>query len=158
MTTATAPPTDALPAYRAWRKQWQRTFDAGERLEKIAEQHAELPFVCYPDFAPPQLAWSSWGLTLEEFARRTKLVAATFGAPDAVTGKHYNAASSATSAPPLEAIWHRDGYDVAVCTYSPTGCKLDPRAEYQQAKNPQIHPECAAVLKELEDVGEEACP
>lgn len=158
MTTATATPTEAPPLYRQWRERWQREFDAGERLEKIAEQHAEIPFECSPDYGTPQIKWCAWGLTLQEFARRTKMVAAIFGAPDTVTGEHYGSAASATSTPPLEATWHRDGYDIVVGTYSPTGCKLDPRSEFQEAKYPQIHPECAAVLKQLEDAGGEACP
>lgn len=158
MTTATAPQTEAAPLYRKWRERWQREFDAGERLEKIAEQYAEFPFECCVDFVPPQITWHAWGISLQEFARRVKLVAAIFGSPDEVKGEHWGAAASATAAPPLEATWHRDGYDIVVGTYSPQGCKLDPRSEYQAAKNPQIHPECAAALKELEDVGAGACP
>ena len=142
------------PRYRNWRQAWQKTFEAGERIELIATKYSAIPFVCYPDFRPPQLSWSAWGITLHEFSRRVKIVAAKFGVPDEVEGKHHSEASSDTETPPLTATWNRDGYDVVVTTYAPQGCKLDSRAQYHAAVNPVIHPECAAVLKELEDAGE----
>lgn len=61
-------------------------------------------------------------------------------------------------APDLLAYWHHPGIVYSVRALIPAGCKLDPRspepiswAEHEE-RAPKLHPECKAVLAELEDL------
>lgn len=89
------------------------------------------------------------GGTLEAFSEAVKAVAKHFGPPD----ETYAQGSNGRSSPDLYAIWNEDGRRPVLkvrCWY-PKGCKIDPRTEYEPEKNVAIHPECAAVLKGLEE-------
>ena len=59
-------------------------------------------------------------------------------------------------APDLVAEWkltdrHGD-VKVTVRALSPAGCKIDPRTKFTEGERPRLHPECAAVLRDLEEL------
>ena len=139
--------------YGNWRKDIERQTKAGEQLEAIAKMHRDILFDCRVHWTPMCLDWCEHGDTLDSFSSRVKQVAARFGPPDSVEGRHWMGAFD-DAAPGLVATWKLDAFVVMVRSLRPEGCKIDPRSNYEEAKTTNIHPECAAVLKELEDAGE----
>lgn len=138
--------------FAKWRGDVLELIRRGRRLERIARL-TELPLEVRPSW--PGLDWVVIGDTLLGFSDRVRTVAARLGAPDIVEADHWGGASD--RAPDLIARWTlRDAEgDVRVTVRSlmPTGCKVDPRTAYLEAQEPKLHPECAAVLRELEEVG-----
>lgn len=144
-------------ACQTWQEDLKGLAANGKLLEELAMTHQDIPFGCRAHWNPGCLDWCEHGDTLESFSARVKKVAARFGPPDKVEGRHWNG-SFDDAAPDLVATWTVGDFGVTVRTLRPKGCKIDPRTAYKEAEETTIHSECAAVLKGLEDVGEEACP
>lgn len=137
--------------HREWRKAAIAQIRTGRRLEKVARQ-TELPFEVRP--AWPGLDWVVWNESLEDFSARVKRVSARLGAPKGVRAEHWLGAY-ADKAPDLVAEWKltdkHGEVRVTVRALSPVGCKVDPRSKFVKGEQPKLHPECSAVLRELEE-------
>lgn len=142
--------------WKEWREAALAQIRLGRRLEKIARM-TELPFTVRPQW--PGLDWCVWNESLEDFSARVKTVAARLGAADKVGAQHWLGAHDG-NAPDLVAEWttkdKAGDVRVTVRAMSPVGCKVDPRTEFVEAKSTALHPECVAVLKELEDLDKAA--
>ena len=140
-----------------WRKSVLREIRIGRALERIARQ-LELPGAeCRPHFEPPAIDVSNVGGDLAWFSDNVKLVATRLGSAERVEAQNW--VGTGNRAPDLVAEWILDGETiegmsvrVLVRCLLPTGCKVDPRTEYLPESKLALHPECAAVLRELEDV------
>lgn len=133
-----------------WRKKLEDLFTKGEALEAAGR---DLPgeFCVRPQW--PGIDWVEIGIDLVEFAKRVTLVKEVLGPPDECEGKHWLGAYEGR-APDLVATWKRYEpfpYEITVRALMPTGCMVDPRTEYQKGQETKIHPQCAAVLRGLED-------
>ncbi len=118
-----------------------------------------------------EVSWCRWGYealpegddrtSLQEFCDRVKLVTDVMGrAPDDVLTE----GGGEEQAPNLKAVWKvpfEHGWAkellVKVHTFSPKDCQLHPESGYvpqvwSKGHDAAIHPECAAVLKTLEDL------
>ena len=136
----------------SWRADVLRLCREGRRLERIARL-TELPLEVRPQW--PGLDWAVWDETIETFSARVKLVAARLGAPESVNSDYWVGAYANDVPPDLIARWQIDDsagpVKVTVRALHPRGCKVKPGSEYRK-EEPEIHPECAAVLRELEDL------
>lgn len=147
-----------------WRTAWLREARIGRRLERLAVR-LELPEAeCRPTWDPPTLDIVEIGADLPWFAMHVRLVATRLGTADSVAAENW--IGHGERAPDLVARWKIDEdvgqsriwdkrtvVEVTVRCLSPIGCKIDPRTAYVPEKRVAIHPECAALLRELEDVG-----
>jgi hypothetical protein len=142
--------TEELPTYKRWRENVERWTRQGKALEAIAAQHPEIPFAINPILN--QFEWYEHNEDIQTFAARVEEVASIFGTPIKVDTQGGNG----EKAPDMRAVWERDdGITVEVRSFRPN-CRTHPESEYVpevhvDAKFPDIHPECADVLKELED-------
>ena len=147
--------------HRQWRNRLTKYQAAGERMEAIAEKHLQIPFEVRPDWMPPALDWCAFGLTLQVFCARVAQVAEAFGPPDKTNAEHWGG-SYDDSAPDLIAKWKRgngdEQFEIAVRTFSPKGCKIDPRTRYVKGEETTIHAECKAVLEGLLELPEAVTP
>ncbi len=143
-----------------WRKDLEKTCLRGEALEELALQlkfPEGMAFACRPHWEIPTLDWTNFCQELEEFKHRVKLIADHLGRPaDKVAAPSYTA--YANHAPDLIATWDFPSKEhkkltVQIRVMSPKGCKVDPRTFYARESYPELHPECKAVLEELEDYG-----
>lgn len=149
-----------MPSHRKWRERVQRETDHLARTEALAdiliEQGLPAGFECRR-WVDHSIDWCDFDLSLQEFAGRVKAITLIFGPPESVETTYLGGhASNAEERPNLEARWNLkiDGtqVNVTVRAMSPTGCKLDPRSEFQSVHiDPTIHSECRAVLTSLED-------
>ena len=158
-------------------------FDLSTWVAEEIEERFGLDLFVPRDWSPLTVDATKWGQTLAEFSERVKRVAAVFGSPTKVTTSNWLATD--VSPPDLVATWEiplakfpeslafakavrivyggpiRPAAEVyptvtiQVRSMSPKGCKVDPRTEYVPEKRPDLHPECKAVLRELEEVGAE---
>lgn len=140
---------------QTWQEDLKRLAVNGKLLEELAMTHQDIPFACRAHWNPGCLDWCEHGDTLESFSSRVKQVAARFGPPDSVEGRHW-IGSYDDGPPDLVAKWKVGDFEVLVRTLRPKGCRIDPRTAYKEAEETAVHPECAGVLKELEDVGGDA--
>lgn len=145
-----------------WRETHEQQRINGEAIEALARQYG-LPdgFEVRVDY--PQLNWcvGGWSKPEEEptsipmFRRMVEQVVARLGPADDITSysPHY---SSGNRAPNLIASWSRRTGDlnveIRVSVYSPVGCKIKPGTEYIEGRRPELHPECANALKEIEEL------
>ena len=140
--------------YSAWRAGWLEQYTLGLRLEAAARATG-LPFEPRPGWGPPgSVDWSEVGATIQDFAAMVKRTTAVLGPPSEVKSGE----GRGGYAPDLLAYWHHPGIVYSVRALIPAGCKLDPRspepiswAEHEE-RAPKLHPECKAVLAELEDL------
>lgn len=148
-----------------WRESVLREARIGRRLERLAVR-LELPDAhCRPTWDPPAIDVVEIGADLAWFAAAVKRVAARLGSADSVKAENW--IGTGDRAPDLIArwvlvedvgqrrSWERDQpakVEVTVRCLAPSGCKVDPRTEYVPATKLSLHPECVAVLRELEDV------
>lgn len=142
--------TETIPTYKRWREDLDKWMRQGEALEAIAAQHPEIPFMVEP--TKNMLEWDEHGENIQAFSDRVRKVAAIFGAATTVKTTHANA----DKAPDMEAIWRLDD-DRRVRLWSLwPQCRIHPESHYLATTSTKgeaaaIHPECADVLKELED-------
>ena len=141
---------------REWRERHAREAFVFKQLEGVAiEQGLEE----FEPSDPYHLRIHMWGPTMEEFVAKVKEVSEKLGPPDETTPSEVNVGS----APDLVAQWEMDReidkgegrgpaqVKVTVRANWPKDCKIDPRVKPAPPVYSRIHPECAAVLKELED-------
>lgn len=155
-----------LPSWKRWRAEHAEIFRKAELLEQFAEAK-QLPegFLVYTQFGTVTLDWDEWGYNHGEevgktsMARFRTMILATanrLGRPDSVSESE----SSWQEAPNLIAEWKvklADGSDASarVHIFQPKGCKVDPRhprVAPTHGTPAKLHPECQAVLKELEEL------
>lgn len=141
------------------RKEREKEDAAYDYLDGMARKLEidDLPFNLLPR-TYPQLQWSEWGKTLQDFVAMVTTVKARLGPPKSVTTTRWIA--SAEKPPDLLARWVIETpsaafkqVEVVVCTLAPTGCKIDPRIQPIAASSAiyaELHPECKHVLEELE--------
>lgn len=155
--SVTPPP---VPPFRRWRAFVLDQLRKGRALEKIAQRapFAGLPFEVRAMW--PALDWAVWNEEIGAFSARVRQVAAVLGPPKSVTTESY--AVGGEEAPDLSAEWFVEGVSfwpfapglrVTVRSLRPRGCKIDPRTSFQPEQRVELHPECKAVLRELEDAG-----
>lgn len=124
----------------------------GRKLERVAAKY-NFPFQVRPSW--PGLDWIVWNETLEDFSNRVKSVTSVLGPADSVEGMHWLGAYAGNDVPDLVATWTVDNVKITIRAMSPKGCRVDPRSEYRTPISPELHPECKAVLKSLEDILED---
>jgi hypothetical protein len=138
-----------------WREDIGEWLHRGEAAEAIAIQHPEIPFRVCPIMG--ELHWFTHGEDIHEFSAHVRAVAKIFGTPIFVKTVEANT----DKAPDMAAKWElgvclgNDKVIVEVRSYSPN-CRTHPDSAYVPALHiaavyPKIHPECADVLKKLED-------
>lgn len=142
--------TEDMPTYKRWRKDWERWTREAEAVEAIAAQHPDIPFEV--ETISNTLTWNEFDEDIQTFSIRVRKVAAIFGAPTTV--RVVSETGTETTAPDMEALWSDDP-KIALRAFWPQ-CRIHPESEYIPAvrtkgEYPEIHPECADVLKELED-------
>lgn len=145
--------TEDVPIYKRWRENLERWMRQGEALEAIASLHPEIPFTVEP-FAKT-LQWCEFYEDIQGFSVRVKKVAAIFGTPTVV--RTIPKTSDQLHPPDLEAQWKEGDVTIEVKAFWPA-CRIHPESKYMpaqhtEAQHPEIHPECADALKELEDCG-----
>lgn len=151
-----------------WREaadtKFQHAQKVGPQLQEFAER-VGLPegFVISLDWED-SIRWSDWGFnhdnSLQVFRDRVRRTAEKLGPPCSVTT---GGNSNREGAPDLYAHWtitldpthpdHLKKVEIWVNIFHPKGCKVDPRTPYVPAQEAKIHPECAEVLRQLEDAG-----
>jgi hypothetical protein len=143
--------TEDMPTYRRWRADLEKHMRRGEMLEAIAAQHPEIPFTVEVYWS--SLEWHEFSEDIHAFSARVRKIAAIFGRPTTVT----TTGGSGEEAPDMKATWKLADARITVNirSYSPE-CRVHPESKYVpsshvDAQYPAIHPECADVLKELED-------
>lgn len=142
---------ETVPTYKRWREDVEKWMRQGEALEAIAVAYPDIPFTICP--ISNTLGWCVFEENIQAFSARVRKVAAIFGAPTTVS---VVPESGTTGTPPdLMAQWKGENVNVDLRSYWP-GCRIHPESRYIPAVHvagefPAIHPECADVLKELED-------
>lgn len=142
--------TETMPTYKLWRENVERWMRQGEALEPIAAQHPDIPWEIDP--IGNKLDWDGYEEDIQAFSGRVRKVAAIFGTPTSVKTTYANG----DKAPDMEAKWQLDnGSTVRLWSLHPK-CRIHPETHYvasirTNAIHPAIHPECADVLRELED-------
>lgn len=158
---------DKLPSWKRWRKDFAEQHRKAELLEQFAAEK-QLPDGF--ELISGTLLWHEYGhehgkeegkTSLYRFRTMILATANRLGRPEKVTETN-----SYGEVPDLQAQWTAklsDGSDVLILVkiYSPKGCKLDPRVVARKVDfgtPAKLHPECQAVLKELEELEAPASP
>jgi len=157
-------------------------FDLSTWVAEEIEERFGLDLFAPRSWSPLAIDATEWGADLASFAERVKRVAAVLGPAKEVTTQNWLATD--VSPPDLVAKWvvpldrfpdslsfakaARIVYggpirpasevypmvEIVVRVSSPKGCKVDPRTAYVAEQRPELHPECKAVLRELEEAGD----
>lgn len=143
--------TEDMPTYKRWREDVEKWMRQGEALEAIAAQHPDMSFVVHP--IANTLEWYEFEEDIHAFSARVRRVAAIFGAPTTV--RPVSTSGTKDLAPDIIAKWTDGAVNIDLKAFWPK-CRIHPEAEYVPDQHidgirPKMHPECADVLKELED-------
>jgi hypothetical protein len=135
---------------KEWRAQVARIQEKAEAVEAVAVARGLEGFAVRYSWLEPTLDDSVWGDSLEGFSKRVKATTEILGPPDSCGAEQWIGQIKEGQAPDLVARWKLDDkvgtqrVMVMVRSVRPRVCKVDPQA---------IYPECAAVLRGLEDEG-----
>lgn len=133
-----------------WRKDLDELYRKGEAMEAVA---STLPGEVRVRPHWPGIDWVEIGADLETFAAMVTRMSEVMGPPDTCEGEHW--LGGADGPPDLIARWQGPDlgfdYKITVRALMPKGCMVDPRTKHVEARYTKIHPQCAAVLRELED-------
>lgn len=159
-----------LPSWKRWRADFAEELQKAECMERFAEDK-QLPDGF--EIRSGILYWGESGYdhykegdskTTSLLRFRTMILATAnrLGRPDKV----YESGYGFSEVPDLRADWRitqADGSEflVTVVINSPKGCKLDPRSVPVKSvwgKPAELHPECKAVLSELEELEAPVAP
>ncbi len=144
-----------------WRKLHQTEGETCEALEAVAFR-LRVHDLCEirRGWTPPTLDDTEHSDSLEEFSARVRRMTEVLGRPPdscAATGSGWGQWADG-QAPDLVARWsieesieHWDRVVIQVRVMTPRGCKVDPRTAFVEAQNQELHPECKAVLSDLEE-------
>lgn len=150
--------------WQEWRVRLKAEMANGEALERVAadiHERSGVALSVYPSRTGGRLGVFEMFETLEWFSRTVRTVSEHLGTPRSV-GPDAISYGAVDRAPDLRAEWtirhkgwpHGELLVAVSCSY-PRGCKVDPRIQTVEPKFAKLHPECAAVLRELEDIGDE---
>lgn len=149
----------SLPCSK-WREDLDATYRKGGDLEDLAHELGLTHFDARPQWGPPTLDLCSFNMTLQEFSDAVKATAEILGRPpDECKGENWLGQYADDQAPDLVALWKTEvkaggcgPVRIMVRALSPKGCKVDPRTDFVEKQEQDLHPECKAVLASLEDL------
>lgn len=147
----------------SWREELEKGREHCEKLQAFGEK-LDLPDGFRVDMNWNALDWNKLGETIHEFSARVRQITAILGPPVKAEGgvvcQHKE-----NERPNLKAYWVEplgaggaQNATITIKTSQAKDCKLDPRtpyvpSHYRSGKSQALHPECIAVLSELEDAG-----
>lgn len=150
--------SEEVKAVAKWRIGHEHEFKICEQLQRIAEGMSIGDYVeVRRGWYPPTLDDTEHGDSLEQFSARVRRMSEALGRPpDDCSGDGSQWREG--QAPDLVAVW-KMGDDVGlpsrfviqVRVMTPADCKVDPRDSFIEKQTQGLHPECKAVLAELED-------